>query len=107
MIRLGIIGLNEGNGHPYSYSAIFNGFDESELMKGCPFQMIKQYLPREHRNRVFIADAKITHIWTQDRDSTDPVGGDRQNRENHHRRRNVARTRWTKNIYSTASAWNS
>ena len=24
-LKLGIIGLSEGNGHPYSWSAIFNG----------------------------------------------------------------------------------
>jgi hypothetical protein len=73
MIKLGIIGMNEGNGHPYSYSAIFNGFDESALMKECPFQMIKQYLPKEHQNRVFIEDVKITHVWTQERKISESI----------------------------------
>lgn len=26
-ISLGIIGMTPGNGHPYSWSAIFNGYD--------------------------------------------------------------------------------
>ena len=66
MIKIGMIGMNEGNGHPYSYSAIFNGYDPVELMKNCPFELIKEYLPRDHRNEVFINEAKVTHIWTQD-----------------------------------------
>lgn len=67
MIRLGMIGLNEGNGHPFSYSAIFNGYDPVALDKYCPFSLIKEYLPREHRNEVFIEGGKVTHIWTQSR----------------------------------------
>lgn len=67
MLRLGMIGFNEGNGHPFSYSAIFNGYDPVELTKRCPFALIKEYLPREHRNENFIDSAKVTHIWTQDK----------------------------------------
>ncbi len=66
MIKLGIIGMNEGNGHPFSYSAIFNGYDPVELNKRCPFGLIKEYLPRDHRNEIFIDGAKVTHVWTQD-----------------------------------------
>ncbi len=36
MLKLGIMGLNEGNGHPYSFAAIFNGYDEGALAE-CPF----------------------------------------------------------------------
>ncbi|MEI6875584.1 MAG: gfo/Idh/MocA family oxidoreductase, partial [Spirochaetota bacterium] len=65
MLRFGIIGLNEGNGHPYSFSAIFNGFDETALAE-CPFPAIRTYLPAIHQNRHIIPDARVTHIWTQD-----------------------------------------
>ncbi len=68
MIKVGIIGLNEGNGHPYSFSAIFNGYDEKALVELCPFPIIKKYLPLHHRNRTFIREASITHIWTQDKE---------------------------------------
>ena len=27
ILKIGMIGYNEGNGHPYSYSAIFNGYN--------------------------------------------------------------------------------
>ena len=33
MINIGIIGLNEGNGHPISFSCIINGYDDAELKK--------------------------------------------------------------------------
>lgn len=67
MLKFGIIGMNEGNGHPYSYSAVFNGYNEKALEQECPFEIIKKYLKQHHRNQVFIKDAVISHIWTQDR----------------------------------------
>ena len=66
MLKFGIIGLNEGNGHPYSYASVFNGYNESALERECPFEIIIKYLNEHHRNREFIPDAKVTHIWTQD-----------------------------------------
>ena len=36
-IKLGIIGMTEGNGHPYSWSAIFNRYDVDAMTKECPF----------------------------------------------------------------------
>jgi hypothetical protein len=60
-----MMGLNEGNGHPYSFSAIFNGYDESALAE-CPFSAIRMYLPAIHQNRHIIPDARVTHIWTQE-----------------------------------------
>lgn len=73
MLNIGIIGLNEGNGHPFSYSAIFNGYDPVELEKSCPFELIKEYLPRDHRNENLIDSAKVTHIWTQDKELSQDV----------------------------------
>lgn len=73
MIKLGMIGLNEGNGHPFSYSALFNGYDPHALQERCPFPLIREYLPKEHRNEVFIEAAKVTHIWTQDRKLSEDV----------------------------------
>lgn len=73
MLKLGIIGLNEGNGHPFSYAAIFNGYDPDELQKRCPFALIKEYLPRDHRNENILDSAKVTHIWTQDKNISQDV----------------------------------
>jgi len=65
-LRLGIIGLSEGNGHPYSWSAIFNGFDPQEMSR-CPFPAIPDYLTRQNFPDDAIAGARVTHVWTQDR----------------------------------------
>lgn len=73
MLNFGIIGLNEGNGHPYSYSAVFNGYNEAALDTECPFEIIKQYLKAHHCNREFIPGAQVTHIWTQDRKLSESV----------------------------------
>ncbi len=67
MLRLGVIGLNEGNGHPYSFSAVFNGFNNAALQAECPFELIKKYLKDHHRNQEFVPGARVTHVWTQDK----------------------------------------
>jgi hypothetical protein len=46
-IRLGIIGMTEGNGHPYSWSAIFNSYDMDAMTRECPFPGIPEYLKKE------------------------------------------------------------
>lgn len=65
MIKLGIVGLSEGNGHPYSWSAIFNGYQEAG-MRSCPFPVIPSYLSEQKFPEEQIQNAKVTHIWTQD-----------------------------------------
>ena len=42
-LRIGILGMTEGNGHPYSWSAMFNGYDPEE-METCGFPVIPRYL---------------------------------------------------------------
>ncbi|MFA5858512.1 MAG: Gfo/Idh/MocA family oxidoreductase [Elusimicrobiota bacterium] len=66
IFKLGIIGHSPGNGHPYSWSAIFNGYDKKEMAK-CPFPVIPQYLGEQNPRTMCIPDAKVTHIWTQDK----------------------------------------
>jgi predicted dehydrogenase len=67
-LKLGIIGMSEGNGHPYSWSAIINGYD-AERMKNCPFPVIPQYLGQQNFPDDFLTNyAKVTHIYTQDYD---------------------------------------
>ena len=55
----------EGNGHPYSWSAIFNGYNEEEMMK-CPYAGISEYLSKEPNENLSIPGANVTHIWTDD-----------------------------------------
>jgi hypothetical protein len=64
-LRLGIIGMSPGNGHPYSWSAIFNGYDRV-AMEECGFPAIPRYLERQRFPEDCIAGAQVTHIWTQD-----------------------------------------
>jgi predicted dehydrogenase len=72
MLKLGIIGLSPGNGHPYSWSAIFNGYDR-EKMAECPFIVIPEYLNKQDPETMRIPGAKVTHIWTQDRKISEHV----------------------------------
>lgn len=65
-LKLGVIGMSDGNGHPYSWSAIFNGFNP-EYMNKCPFPVIPQYLAKEKYPENFLGHlAEVTHVWTQD-----------------------------------------
>ena len=65
-LKLGVIGLSDGNGHPYSWSAIFNGCDMA-YMKDCGFPVIPEYLSKQRFPDDCIPNAHVTHIWTQDR----------------------------------------
>jgi len=66
---IGIIGLSEGNGHPFSYSSIINGYSPEGLAaSGWPG--IYEYVRRRHASEFGLGDWKITHAWTQDPEST-------------------------------------
>lgn len=73
-IRFAMIGMVEGNGHPYSWSAIVNGYD-AEQMKQCPYPGIPAYLNRQPKHTIGIGGAKVTHIWTDNPDDAPKVAG--------------------------------
>ncbi len=58
-----MLGMIEGNGHPYSWSAIVNGFDPI-AMASCPYPVIPRYLGAQPPGSVRIPGAQVTHIWT-------------------------------------------
>ncbi len=60
-LRIGILGMTEGNGHPYSWSAMFNGYDPAE-METCGFPVIPRYLEKQPPETFGIPGAKITCI---------------------------------------------
>lgn len=64
-IRLAMLGMVEGNGHPYSWSAIFNGYNPEEMAK-CPYPTIPVYLGKEPKEALQIPGAHVTHVWTDD-----------------------------------------
>ena len=63
-IRLGMIGMTEGNGHPYSWSAMFNKFDRVRMPAECPFPVIPVYLARENYETMGIPGASVECIWS-------------------------------------------
>lgn len=67
LIRLGMLGMVDGNGHPYSWSAIFNGYDPQE-MANSPYPGISAYLDKEPKDMLRIPGVQVTHIWTDDPD---------------------------------------
>lgn len=72
MIRLGIIGLSPGNGHPYSWSAICNGYDPDE-MRHCGFPIIPDYLGKQDWPAARLPGVEVTHVWTQERAFSDHI----------------------------------
>ena len=62
MIKLGIIGISNGNGHPYSWSAICNGYNEA-AMKRSGYPSIVKYLSKQNFPQSSISNAKVTHVW--------------------------------------------
>jgi hypothetical protein len=57
--------MSEGNGHPYSWSAIFNGYNQ-EHAQDCPFPVIPDYLSKQKFPEDQIQYARVTCVWTQD-----------------------------------------
>ena len=65
----GIIGLSEGNGHPFSYGSIINGYSPDGLAaSGWPG--IHEYVRRRHESEFGLDGWTITHAWTQYPEST-------------------------------------
>tara|TARA_X000000950_G_scaffold279475_1_gene372316 strand:+ start:480 stop:1385 length:906 start_codon:yes stop_codon:yes gene_type:complete len=65
VIKLGIIGLkNKDNGHPFSFSAIINGYNE-KYFKLSNYKNILNYLKKKPKKSFGIKGVKITHAWTQ------------------------------------------
>ncbi len=61
-IRLVMLGISPGNGHPFSWSAMFNGYDPTAMREECPFPVIPEYLDKQPRETLTIPGARVTHI---------------------------------------------
>ncbi len=65
-IRLAMLGMVPGNGHPYSWSAIVNGgFDADAIIEGG-YPSIIDYLRREPPENLGVAGVRVTHVWCDD-----------------------------------------
>lgn len=65
-IRLAMVGMVAGNGHPYSWSAIINGTYDAAVMAECGYPVIPQYLGAQSPEALGIPGAKVTHVWCDD-----------------------------------------
>jgi len=72
VIRLGVIGLSNENGHPLSFSAIINGYDATAF-RSVNWPAILQYLEERDPAEFGVPDAQVSHIWTQDRKLSDAI----------------------------------
>jgi hypothetical protein len=65
-IRLAILGMVDGNGHPYSWSAIINGRYDAQAMTDCGYPVIPRYLGAQPPENLGLPGAKVTHVWCDD-----------------------------------------
>lgn len=70
VMRVGVIGLSDGNGHPFSFSAIINGYDK-KAFEDAGWSVILSYLEAQNPVDFGIDGVKVTHAWTQDANLTD------------------------------------
>lgn len=63
IIRIAMLGMVEGNGHPYSWSAIINGDYDAKAMAECGYPAIPVYLDPQPKSNLGIPGAQVTHIW--------------------------------------------
>ena len=64
-LDLGVVGVTEGNGHPYSFAAIVNGYDEAG-MADSGWDVIHDYLREKDPSEFGFGGVSVTHAWTQD-----------------------------------------
>jgi hypothetical protein len=69
IVRVGMIGVSEGNGHPYSFSSIVNGYDD-ECLARSGWEGIYNYVRIRDKSEFGIGNLRITHVWTQDESET-------------------------------------
>ncbi len=61
-LRLAIFGATPGNAHPYSWSAMFNGYDRERMTRECLYPAIPTYLNKQPEATLTIPGAKVTHV---------------------------------------------
>lgn len=67
--RVGMLGMSDGNGHPFSFSAILNGYSNNGL-RSAGWPGIYDYVRRRHGSEFGVGDLQVTHAWTQEVEQT-------------------------------------
>ena len=65
-LKLAMLGMTEGNGHPYSWSIIINGKYNATALAECPYAAIIDYISKQPTNTLGIENAEVSHVWTDD-----------------------------------------
>lgn len=63
--QVGVIGFSEENGHPFSFSAIINGYDD-KAFAAAGWPVIHDYLKARGPEDFGFDGFTVTHAWTQD-----------------------------------------
>jgi len=71
-IRLGIAGKVSENDHPYSWSAILNGYEPAAMLKYAD-PVISKYLSAKSAADFGIEGVRVTHIWCDNPDDAQHV----------------------------------
>lgn len=71
-LNLGIIGVSEGNGHPYSFASVVNGYDSAGF-EASEWGVIHDYLREKDDSEFGFPGVSVTHAWTQDDDETETL----------------------------------
>lgn len=61
-LRLGVIGFSEGNGHPFSFAAIVNGYDDAAFGL-CGWDGIHAYLRARRPDEFGFDGVRVTACW--------------------------------------------
>ena len=63
-IRIGILGMTEGNAHPFSWSAMINGYDKVEMRRWTEelYPTIPAYLEKQPEHTFGIDKVRVTHV---------------------------------------------
>ena len=72
MTQLGIIGMSEGNGHPYSWSSIINGYSPKHLA-ACGFPSIYDYMMANQHHTTCLRGSRVTSVLTQHKDISEKI----------------------------------
>ena len=72
-IKLAMLGMVDGNGHPYSWTAIINGKYDAKIMADCGFPVIPEYLGAEPPENLGIPGVKVTHVWCDQREDAEKI----------------------------------
>ncbi|MFC5970123.1 Gfo/Idh/MocA family protein [Halomarina salina] len=69
-LSLGVVGTTPGNGHPYSFASIVNGYSDAGFAES-EWDGIHDYLREKSPAEFGFEGVHVTHAWTQDRAETD------------------------------------